>query len=465
MIASRRRIPVALVPFLAHLCVLAAAQTPEEIDRTVLAHQQVTKAPAYSVAIVKNGEVVFAKGYGLANVEGDAPATPETIYRIGSLTKTFTATLVMGLVEQGKVKLDEPISTYLPDFPTAYKKVTVRQLLSHTSGFPNYTNLAAFGKEMREPGSVKRMIDMAGEANPDFLPGMGWRYSNTGYIALGELVSEVAKKPWSAVLQEKILTPFGLKDTRLSQWSTVVKGRAAGYAAEKGDIVNAPYLDLGWPDSAGILESTVVDLAKWDAALYDKVLKPETLAQMWTPVIAGGKPTNYGLGFVIGEKAKLKIVGHGGAIPGFESSMVRIPEKKVTVIVLTNLTGGQADALANRLAGLVVPELAPKATPITDADPEMTTFIRGKFEKLLKGELTSDELTPEFAKVMTPQLVKDVSTAMGQLGAISKFDLIESKKEGETTIRSYLVTIGPATLTATFYVTAEKKIAGIQLKG
>lgn len=440
---------------------LAHAQAPTDVDLAVLQHLERTKTPGCSVAIVKDGVVVIAKGYGLANVEADAPATPETVYRIGSVTKTFTAALVMAHVEKGELSLDDPIRKHLPELPDAFEKVTVRQLLNHTSGVASYTDLPEFVKLFATVTTPKAMIDMAAKAKPNFAPGEKWRYNNTGYVVLGELVAKLEGKPWATALQDRIVKPLGLTSTRASDMAMVVKNRAAGYVPTKDGLANAPHHDLSWPYSAGVIESTVLDLAKYDGAYSGRLLKPETFALMTKPTEVS---KSYGLGWAIGGTPALPVYAHGGAIPGFDSFLARVPSRKITVVVLTNSNGGDASQLGRRLLGLAVPELAPKAAATKDDDPATTAFAKEKFERLLTGELTQEELTPEFAKVMTAQMVQDVKKTLGALGTLSKFEFIDSKTVGEVTMRTYLVDIGGNALTATISVTKDKKIAGISVK-
>jgi CubicO group peptidase (beta-lactamase class C family) len=452
--------------FLASVALLAFAglthaQKTSDVDQAVLQHLERTKTPGCSIAIVKDGAVVLSKGYGLANVETDAPATSETVYRIGSLTKPFTAALVMAHVEKGTVKLDDPMRKHLPDLPDAFEKVTVRQLLNHTSGIPSYTDLLSFVSVMRNVGSARAIIDMSVKEKANFAPGEGWKYNNTGYTVLGELVAKLEGKPWEAVVRERISTPLGLTHTQASNPAQIVKNRAAGYVPAKDGVANAPYMDMSWPGSAGVLESTVGDLVKFDAGYVGKLVKPETMKMMTTtsPV-----SKNYGLGWSLGELSGVPVVAHGGAIPGFNAFIGRVPSKKVTVIVLTNSGAGDASTLGRRLIGLTLPDLAAKPAATKDDDPATTAFAKEKFERLLKGELTAEELTPEFAKVMTPQLIEDIRKTLGALGPLTKFEFIESKKVGDVTARSYLIDLGGNALTATVTLTPDKKIAGITVK-
>jgi CubicO group peptidase (beta-lactamase class C family) len=430
------------------------AQTSAEVDRTVREYMERTKAPGVSVALIRDGKTVLQKGYGLANLEADSPATAETVYRIGSLTKMFTAALVMRLVEEGKVGLDDPIVKHLPDLPKGYEKVTVRHLLSHTSGIPNYTDLPEFWPRARERGTAKAMIEMAAKAKPDFVPGKGWNYSNTGYIVLGELVVKLRGKPYAQVLSDEITKPLKLTRTRYSNLGVVVPQRAAGYTAGPR---NADYLDMGWPGSAGALESTVGDLVTFLTNLAPGYLKPPTVATMQR-VEAPAK--DYGLGFAVGKLKGHKMVFHGGGIPGFAAFCAEVPDLKVGVVVLTNFDDAKAETLARGLLGQMEQALKEDRVPVKDDQPELTAFSKSQLQRLFAGELKSEELTPEFAKILTPDLIQSTKQAFGNQGPITKFELLSA--DGAT--RSYLFEIGGEVLTATFKLTPDRKIAGLVIK-
>lgn len=441
-------------------------QTPD-VDAIVEKHLQATSTPGCSVAVVRDGKVLFAKGYGLANVEAPAPATADTVYRIGSVTKQFTATLVMQLVQAGKVKLDEPIVTYLPDLPSAYKPVTVRQLLNHTSGIRSYTSIKAFADRAKLEATPMEMAKMSSDEKTDFAPGTAWKYNNTGYVVLGMLVEKVGGKPYGELLASRITGPLGMTKTDVTDLAQVVPGRAAGYGGASGELKNADYLSMSWPYSAGAIESTVTDLAKWDIALEGVAVLPQAaLKQMWTPTtLSDGKTQPYGFGWAVPVVNGVHIIEHGGAINGFRSYIGRIPAKRTSVIVLTNSDNGNPEALGRQILGVYVPEVKPaEAKPITDADKETTSFLRGRFDALLKGTLTADDLTPEFAKVLTAERIKEAKEAIGSLGEITKFDLIKTTTQGDAAVRVYRVTVGPAPLTVTFVLTKTRKISGMRIE-
>ncbi len=228
-----------------------------------------------TVLVAENGKVIVKKGYGLANMEWNIPNTPDTKFRLGSVTKQFTAFLILQLVDQGKLKVSEKITTYLPDYPKATgDKITVHHLLTHTSGIPNYTNFPRFFETMsRDPYAPEAFVKKFSDLPLDFEPGSNFSYSNSGYFLLGVLIEKVTGKPYATVLQEAILTPAQLKDTGYDLPGPILPKRAAAYEKRGSGYVNAPYLDMTIPYAAGSLYSTVEDLYRWDQLLYtDKLL-------------------------------------------------------------------------------------------------------------------------------------------------------------------------------------------------
>ena len=359
MIRTPRLSRAALFLFLLLTASTARAQT-DKVDEFVKAEMQKRRIPGLSIAVVKNGEVVKAKGYGLANVELNVPAAPETIYQSGSLGKQFTATLVMMLVEDGKMNLDDHVSKYFPDAPDTWKAITIRHLLTHTSGISNklYDQI-----NMRQDYTEDELLKKIAAVPLDFQPGEKWNYSNPGYVTLGILVHKVTGKFYGDLLKERIFTPLGMTTARIINEADIIANRAAGYRLEKRELKNqewvAPLLNT---TADGSLYFTVYDLAKWDAALYtEKLLKRASLDQMWTPVkLADGKTKAYGFGWAFGDVKGHHVIEHGGAWQGFTTYIARYVDDKLTVIVLTNLAGADPGKIARGIAGLYNAELAPQ---------------------------------------------------------------------------------------------------------
>jgi len=300
------------------------------------------RSPAISVAVVEKGHVVYAKGFGHANLEQDVEANASTVYRIGSVTKQFTATMIMQLVKEGKLTVDDPIEKVLPEMPRAWAKVTIKNLLNHTSGLKSYTELEGMmEKDAMQPTTPLGIIKKIENVPMDFEPGTKWHYNNTGYELLALVIEKLDKRTFAESLQARILSPLGMAHTYFVSEKSIVNYRAQGYSQSKNGFEHAQYLNMDWPCAACSMESTVLDLAKWDDALYgEKILPKELLTKMWEPtVLADGTIQNYGFGWSISKLNGQQLVEHGGGIHGFTSHIRRVPSKGMTVIVLTNTDG------------------------------------------------------------------------------------------------------------------------------
>jgi CubicO group peptidase (beta-lactamase class C family) len=297
-----------------------------------------------SVLVAEKGKVIYKKGFGMANMEWAIPNQPDTRFRIGSVTKQFTAALVLQLVEEGKIKLDGKISDYLPDYrKDTGDKVTIHQLLNHTSGIPSYTSRPDFFPEIsRDPYGVADFVKKFASGDLEFEPGTKFSYNNSGYTLLGAIIEKVTGKSYETVVTERILKPLAMTNTGYDHHSTLIQKRAGGYRKTANGFVNAPYLDMSIPYAAGSLYSTVEDLYKWDQSLYvDKILSAASKKLMFTPGLG-----NYGYGINISDQPigktdqKTKIIGHGGGINGFNSLLTRAVDKTQTVIILDNVGFG-----------------------------------------------------------------------------------------------------------------------------
>ena len=298
-----------------------------------------------SVLVAENGKVIYKKGLGLAHMEWNIPNTPDTKFRLGSITKQFTAALILQLVEQGKVKLDGKVSDYLPAYRKDIgEKVTVHQLLNHTSGIPSYTGLPGFFNDVsRNPFTVDDFIKKYASNDLEFEPGSKFSYNNSGYFLLGAIVEKVTGQTYEKALKERILDPLGMKNTGYDHHGTLIEKRASGYQKTPEGYVNAPYLDMSIPYAAGSMYSTVEDLYLWDQALYtDRVLSAATKELMYKPNLS-----DYAYGWVI-TKAKLGTgtetvpkIKHGGGINGFNTVIARFPAQKHLIVMLDNTSQGR----------------------------------------------------------------------------------------------------------------------------
>ena len=345
-----------LILGLAVLCFIlsnADAQTTpaDAVADYLRAEMQKQHIPGIALLVVRHGQTVRAEGFGLANVELQVLVKPETIFQSGSVGKQFTATAVMMLVEEGKVSLDDPLTKYFADAPATWRDVTVRELLSHTAGFGDYPEKFDFRKDWTEDELLK-LVESIPLAYP---PGTKWEYSNLGYLTLGLLIHHVTGKFYGDFLQERIFKPLGMQTTRIISEADIVPNRAAGYRLVKGELKNQEWVAPMVNTTAdGSLYFSILDLAKWDAALYtEKLLKRPSLELMWTPVKLKNGQANkdgYGFGWFIGEQHGHHVVHHDGAWQGFKSAIARYTDDQLTVVVLANLAEAKPGEIAQHVA-------------------------------------------------------------------------------------------------------------------
>lgn len=318
-------------------------------------------AAAISVAVARGDEIVFAKGYGLANREKSVPATAETIYRIGSVTKQFTAVAILQLVERGKLALGDEIRKYLPDFPTGGKKITVRHLLTHTSGIHSYTD-EEFVAKMATPVSLAELVGYFSGKPLEFEPGSKWSYSNSGYVLLGAILEQVSGQTYADYLHEHAWTPLGLTSTRYCDDEPTLPNDAAGYQQKDGQLAPSEPISMTTPYAAGALCSTVGDLVRWTTALHDHVVVSEaSYLAMTTPVtLSDGTTAPYGFGLGLGQLEGHAVVSHGGGINGFVSDVAYYPADALTVVVLVNTESDAAAVGARRIARALLDIPEPK---------------------------------------------------------------------------------------------------------
>jgi CubicO group peptidase (beta-lactamase class C family) len=315
-----------------------------QVDRVVEAERKAQQIPGTSLAVCHDGKLVKASGYGLANVELDVPVTPETIFQTGSVGKQFTSMAVMMLVEEGKIGLDVEVPRYIPESPAGWKEVTVRELLTHTSGIADYggeeDTMANGVINFRKDYTEEELTQAFAKMPMDFAPGAKWKYSNTGYVLLGIIIHRVTGEFYGDFLQERIFRPLGMSSTRIISEADIVPHRSSGYRLVKGVLKNQEWVSPALNTTAdGALYTNVLDLAKWDAALDRKLLvKPSSYNAMWTPVrLNDGKTHPYGFGWSLSGAAGNHVVSHDGAWQGFTMSISRHLDERWTVIVMTNL--------------------------------------------------------------------------------------------------------------------------------
>lgn len=325
--------------------------------------------PGLAVAVARDGKIVFQKAYGKADVEMGVDATPETVYRIGSLAKQFTASAVMRLVEQGRISLDDEMTEHLTDFPTQGHTITIRHLLNHTSGIKNYTGIGRhlLNRDFRHDMDYQEMVALVGEIPFDFGPGEKWSYNNTAYWLLGEIVARVSGMPYDRYIEQEVLRPLGLEHTFVADHHEIVPNRAKGYQYREGELTNAPFISMHVPGAGGALSSTVGDLVRWSHLLHNgQVVSPESYELMTTPTKFGdGKTHPYGFGLEIRESLGRRAISHGGGIFGFTAFLIHYPEENLSIAVLANDRTVEADDVADVVARAAFGMDGPVDLPVT----------------------------------------------------------------------------------------------------
>jgi CubicO group peptidase (beta-lactamase class C family) len=346
--------------------------------------------PGAAVLVKKHGNVILRKGYGFANLELNVPVEPDMVFRLGSVTKQFTAVAVLMLAEEGKLSLQDEVTKFVPDYPTQGKKITVEHLLTHTSGIKSYTDLPEWLPLQRKDMTVAEIIALAKDKPMEFAPGERWKYCNSGYILLGAIIEKASGKTYAEFLESRVFTPLGMKSTLYDSTSRVVPRRASGYSKGKAGFENAPYLSMSQPYAAGSLASSVDDLATWtESLLAGKLVKKETLERAFTSYgLKDGLDTGYGYGWFISRYEGHRLIEHGGGIHGFLSYAMFFPEDEVFVALLTNSTVVELrpDSPAFRAACLTlgIPFKEPVAISLPEAELETLTgvYVNAQGEEL-----------------------------------------------------------------------------------
>lgn len=333
-----------------------------------------------SVLVARDGKVIFSKGYGFANAEFEIPNTPQTKFRLGSVTKQFTAAAILLLQERGKLSVQDPICKYIENCPPTWSEITIHHLLSHTGGIPNFTSFPDYLPKMMMPVTTQEMIARFKDKPLDFKPGEKWAYSNSGYFLLGHIIEKAAGEAYGSFLQKNIFEPLKMVSTGYDHHGAILKKRATGYSMRKGEVVNSLYIDMTQPYSAGALYSTVEDLFLWNEALFSgKLLSAKSLEAMLTPV-----KNDYGYGLGIQMKAGRKIIGHGGGINGFSTVITRFADEKLTLVVLRNADYGSPapGPISQALAAIVFGEKyeIPGTTVAVKVDPKLYDAYAGRYE-------------------------------------------------------------------------------------
>lgn len=298
-----------------------------------------------AVLVARGNDVLLDKGYGFANLEWNIPDSPKTKFRLGSITKQFTAASILLLEERGKLKVDDPVKKYMPDAPAAWDKITIFNLLTHTSGIPSFTSFPDYRKLEPFSATPEELVTRFRDKPLDFPPGEKWSYSNSGYVLLGYLMEKISGESYAQFVEDNIFKPLGMMDSGYDSNSTVIENRASGYAPGQNGIVNAGYIDMTIPLSAGGLYSTTEDLLRWEQGLFGgKLLSPASVKKMTTPF-----KNDYAFGLGVHSVNGHEEIAHGGGIEGFNTALAYYPDEKLTVVVLGNVNGSAPQEIATDL--------------------------------------------------------------------------------------------------------------------
>ncbi len=422
--------------------------------------------PGLALAVVDKGKVVKARGYGLASVEFGVPVTPDTVFEIGSVTKQITAAAVMLLVEDGNLALDDSITKHLTGLPASWRAITVRHLLTHTSGVKNYTGLPGFelSKRMKRADFIKMVANLP----PNFAPGDSWSYGNTAYNLLGHIIEVVSGGSYWQFVDARIFRPLGMMASGDRDPKRIIPQRASGYEWEMNALVGRDY-DLTDVFSAGAVVSTLNDLIKWDAALSsDRLLKQSSLDALWTPVrLNDGATRTYGLGWNIETLRGHRVHRHNGQTAGFAAAIARYVDDGVSVIVLSNIGDiGLAGDIARGVAKNYIPSLSLrqlKASPDSDA-PTTEKHEALLCARLLGRALDASLLTPAMRSLLDTQVAKRLSQRLASYGALRSFAFVENDNVNGERARRYKAVFDRRTILWKFTTSEDGKVAGMVLE-
>jgi CubicO group peptidase (beta-lactamase class C family) len=437
------------------------------IDRIVRQQMGENKIPGVSLAVLRNGKMLFLKSYGLANVEHQVPVRAETIFQSGSIGKQFTAAAVMILAQENKLSLDDKIAKYFPDAPANWKDITVWHLLTHTSGLGDYPSEI----DLRRDYSEDEYFSAFKKAPLDFVPGSSWNYSNIGYATLGFLIKKVTGKYYGDFLQERIFKPLGMTTARVISEADIVLNRAAGYRLVSGELKNQEWVSPATNSTAdGSLYFSILDLAKWDAALYsDKLLTQSSREKIWTPAkLSDGTTKDYGFGWHLGEFFGHRVVFHGGAWQGFKTFIMRFLDTKLTIIFLANSWETRDFKFARRLAAGFYPKFAlPDVGVIQDTEPKTTSLVRRALMGVATGNIDDQLFTADSRAVMLgsrgKQIQRSLNTFSLPVAIIHSSELVERKNENNLRVYRYLLTDIGRSLSCTVKLTSDDKVSSIEV--
>jgi CubicO group peptidase (beta-lactamase class C family) len=436
------------MPALAHAAPLDPA-TAARIDAAVERILKQSDTPSASIAVVKDGQIAYLKAYGHAVLAPPVKATTKTRYKIGSVSKELVAAAALKLQEEGKLSLDDKVSKWIPDLTDA-DKITVRQLLTHTSGYSDYWPQDYLMAPMQKPITADAIMAHWAKQKLDFQPGEDWQYSNTGYVVAGRIIEKAAGAPLGEVVKSRVFTPLHMDDAGEADDATPETGAAVGYEHKAlGPLRRTAVEGRGWLFSAGEFAMSPESLAKWDLSLIARsLLKPESYAQEFIPAkLKGGRDTGYALGLDVAHSNGRTLLSHGGEVTGFLSANAIYPDDKAAIVILTNTMSGRACGdIGAAIAYLILP---PKGV-----DP----LMRKVFADLQAGRPDRSQFTDNLNAYFDAATLADYATSLGPLGEPTSFRQTRTNDRGGMKFYAYAINAGGKRLNLSVYVTPDGKI-------
>ena len=431
-----------------------AAAMAGQIDSRVQALLSSSGAPSASIAVVRGGQIVYEKAYGSARVGTPAvPATSAMRYSIGSISKQFTSTALLLLAEEGKLSLDDRVAKWFPDLTRA-NEITIRQLLSMTSGYQDYWPQDYVMPDMLKDTTPAAIMKGWAQKPLDFEPGTRWQYSNTNYVIAGQIVERVSGQPLSAFLRARVFEP--LKMTSVVDTDQAPLGAADPMRYQRfalGPPRQAPKEGKGWMSAAGELAMTAADLARWDIAVMNRtVLKPSSYGELEREVLlASGAPTGYGLGVNVAVTGGRRQISHGGEVSGFTARNEIYPDEKVAIVVLVNIDANNASGeIARRIANRLFTESSDSRGAVDQARQIVAGLQRGEVDRAL--------FTANMNAYFTPQALRDFADSLAPLGEPSSFSQSTQGLRGGMVLRRFAITAGGRNLSVTAFYMPDGKI-------
>jgi CubicO group peptidase (beta-lactamase class C family) len=436
----------------------ARADAIDDYIHAEMARQQI---PGLALVIMRHGQLVRVQSYGFANLEHRVPVHPDTLFQSGAIGKQFTAVAVMLLVEDGKLRLDESIRTYLPDAPRTWAPITIRHLLNHTSGLP--TNPS--GDIRREYTDDELLKGIYAQA-PGFPPGTRWSYSNNAYVTLGILIRKVSGELYADLLARRVFAPLGMQTARQIDDRAVVPNRAAGYQLSSSGLRNQDWVSRTANSTAdGTLYLSALDYARWEAGGFGrKLLKPESWAEIARPArLASGRSYPAGFGWLFERSADQEVWRHSGNWQGFKAFIVRYLGDELTVVAVANSDSGRPISIARHVAGMLNPKLAqPPGAPIADREPQVTDRLRNLLQRIADGKADY----ASFAFVSRQELAETLpmyEQTLKSLGSLQELALFAREELGDDQVYRYRARYEKGLLEVNVSYAPNGKIASVNL--